>query len=105
MSYGADFYQSTDEGDTCHGYEKRDEQIDLEKDHKRIHEHSAKRYKFTLGEINDSRGIMDDVKSHGHNGVNGPNGQTGDNILSNLLGKIHYCSKNPGTEHQALICP
>jgi len=89
MSYGADFYQGADEGDTGHGYEKRDDQVDLEKNHQRVHKHPAKGYEFTLGKINDSGGIVDDVEPHGHNGVNGPNGQTGDNILSNLLGKIH----------------
>ena len=36
MSYGADFYQGADKGDTGHGYEKRDHQVDIEKEEKRL---------------------------------------------------------------------
>ena len=36
----------------------------------RYHHQSAENDKFTLGEINDPRGVVNHVKSHGHHGVN-----------------------------------
>jgi hypothetical protein len=48
-------------------------------------DHAAKHDKFSLGKIYDARGVIDDVKADGHNGIDNAIGNAGKKVLKKKL--------------------
>jgi len=51
---------------------------------KKDHDQPPQHDEFALGEIDDLGHIIDDVKSHGHHGIDTAYGNAGDQVLKEL---------------------
>ncbi len=59
--------------------------------------HASQHDKLTLGKVDDTRGVIDDIKTDGHNGLDRAIGDTGKNVLNDELDSHKQLKKEPGT--------
>ena len=83
------FEEDTDKGGADNGQQHGDNQGELPPIEKIDPEHPPDHDQLPLGEIDDPGGVVDDGETDADQGIDGPGGEAGKEVLGQLLGKIH----------------
>ena len=87
---GEPFQKQAHGGDGADGQEEGRKHGEAEKAVEGDHEHAAEHHEFALGEIDDSRGVVDEGKADGDQGVGAAGRQARKKKLKDLQGQSHF---------------